>query len=65
MLILELLNKDPYIVSEGYLLIILYSKSSVCMDKNGKDTRHTNHIASRINSVRNGEECKIHKIDWC
>ena len=46
-------------------LIILDSKSAMCMAKNGKDTKHTRHIASRMHFVRNGEKCKIHKIDWC
>ena len=40
MLIHELLSKDPYIVPEETPLIILYSKYTVCMDKNGKDTKH-------------------------
>ena len=35
------------------------------MAKNGKDIKHTRHIASRMNFVRNGEKCKMHKIDWC
>ena len=35
------------------------------MDKNGKDTKHTRHIARRINFVRNGKKCKMQKIDWC
>ena len=33
------------------------------MANNGKDTKHTRHIARRINFVRNGEKCKMHKID--
>ena len=37
----------------------------MCMDNNGKDTKHTKHIARRINFVRNGEKCKMHKIEWC
>ena len=37
----------------------------MCMAKNGKDTKHTRHIARRIYFVRNGEKCKMHKIDWC
>ena len=37
----------------------------MCMAKNGKDTKHTRHIASIMHSVRNGEKCKMHKIDWC
>ena len=40
MLIHELLSKDPYIVPEETPLIILYSKYTVCTDKNGKDTKH-------------------------
>ena len=35
------------------------------MAKNGKYTKHTIHLARRKNFVRNGEKCKIHKIDWC
>ena len=34
------------------------------MAKNGKDTKHTRHIARIIHFVRNGEKCKMHKIDW-
>ena len=65
MLINELLNKDTEIVPEEYPLIILDSKYSVCMDKNGEYTKHTRHIARIINLVRNGEKCKKHNIDWC
>ena len=36
MLIHELLNKDPDIVTDEDPIIILDNKSSVCMDKNGK-----------------------------
>ena len=36
-LIHELLNKDPDIVPEEAHLIVLYSKSAMCMSKNGKD----------------------------
>ena len=35
------------------------------MDKNDKDTNHTIHIVRRIHFVRNGEKCKICKIEWC
>ena len=35
------------------------------MAKNGKDTKQTRHIASRIHFVRNEEKCKMHKIDCC
>ena len=41
------------------------SKSTVFMAKNGKDTKHTRHIAIKVHFVRNGEICKINKIDWC
>ena len=36
-----------------------------CMDNNGKNTNHTNHISRRVHFVRNSENCKMHKIDWC
>ena len=65
MLIRELLNKDPEIVPEKDPLIVLDSKSSMRMDKNGKDTKHTRHISRRMHFVRNGEKCKMHKINWC
>ena len=35
------------------------------MAKNGKDTKHTRHIGSRMHFVRNGENFKMHKIYWC
>ena len=35
------------------------------MAKNRKDTKHTRHIARRMNFVRNREKCKMHKIYWC
>ena len=50
----ELLNKDPGIVPEEYPLIILDSKSALCMARNGKDTNHTRHIVRRVHSARNG-----------
>ena len=65
MLIHELLNEDPDMVPEEYPLIVLDSKSAMCMAKNGKDTKHTRHIARRIHFVRNGEKCNMHKIDCC
>ena len=46
-------------------LIVLDSKYAICMAKNGKDTKHTRHIARIMYFVRNGEKCKMHKIDWC
>ena len=65
MLINELLNEDPYMVPNNAPLIVLGSKSDMCMVKNGKDTKHTRHIASRMHFVSNGEKCKMHKIYWC
>ena len=56
---------DPDIVTEEAPLIILYWHSSMCIANNGKDTKHTRHIARRIHFVSNGEKCKMHKIDWC
>ena len=35
------------------------------MSKNVKDTKHTIHIAKRMHFLRNGEKCKMQKIDWC
>ena len=35
------------------------------MANNGRDTKHTRHIAMIMHFVRNGEKCKMHKIDWC
>ena len=52
-------------VSKEAPLIVLDSKYSMCMAKNGRDTKHTRHIARRMNFVKNGEKCKIQKIDWC
>ena len=46
-------------------MIVLGSKSVMCMANNGKDTKHTRQISSRIHFVRNGERCKMHKIYWC
>ena len=65
LLIHEFLNKDPEIVPEEAPLIILDSKSAFCMAKNGKDTNHKRKISRRVNFVRNGKKCKMHKIEWC
>ena len=64
MLIHELLNNYPDIVTEEYPLMILDIKSSAYMDKNSKDTKHISHIARRVHFVRNGENYKMQKIDW-
>ena len=61
MLIHEFLNKDPDICPKGNPLTVLDSKSSMCMSKNGKDTKHTRHIARRINFLRNGENARCTK----
>ena len=60
-----MLNKDPDIVPEEAPLIVLDSKSDMCMAKNCKDTKHTRNISRRMHFERNGENCKMHKIDWC
>ena len=39
------LSKNIDVVQEQAPLIILDHKSSVCMDKNGKDTKHTIYIS--------------------
>ena len=59
MLIHELLKNNPDIFPEEDPLIVLDSTSAMCMDKNGKDTKHTRHIARRMHFVRNGEKFKM------
>ena len=59
----ELINEDPDMVPKKAPLIVLDSKYDMCMANNGKDTKHTRHITSRMHLVRNGEKCKMHKID--
>ena len=44
MLIHELLNEDTDMVPKEDPLILLDSKSAICMYKNGNDTKHTRHI---------------------
>ena len=56
MLFHELLNKYPDIVLSAEPLIIMDSKSVLCMDKNGKDKKHNMHNDRRVNFVRNGEK---------
>ena len=65
MLIHELLNENPDMVPKEAPLIVLDSKSAMCMAENGKDNKQTRHIARRIHFVRNGEKYKMHKIGWC
>ena len=65
MIIRIFLNKDPYIFPERAPLIILDIKSSVCIANNGKDNKHTSHTSITVYVLRNGDICKMHKIDWC
>ena len=65
MLVHEFLNEDPDMVPKEAPLIVLNSKSAMCMAKNGKDTKNTRDIARIMHFVRNGEKCKMKKIDWC
>ena len=65
MFIHEFLNKDPDIVPEEAPLIVLDSKSTMCMAKNGKYTKHTRTFSRRMNFVKNIEKCKMHKMDCC
>ena len=53
MLIHEFLKKFPDTVPEETPLI-LDIKSAVHMANNGKDNKHTRHIARRMHFVRNG-----------
>ena len=65
MLINVFLNNYLYIVTEEATIIVLDSKYALCMSKNGKDIKHTRHIARRMYFVRNGEKCNMHQIYWC
>ena len=56
------LNKDPDIVPEEAPLIVLDNKSDICMDKNGKDTKHKRHIARIMNFVRNGKSARCTRL---
>ena len=58
------MNKDPDIVLEEDPIIILDGKSAFCMANTCKDTNYIRHISRRVYLVRNGEKCKMHKIDW-
>ena len=61
-LVHKLLNEDPDMVPKESPLIVLDSKSTMCMAKNCRDNKHTRHIARRMHFVSNGEKCKMHKI---
>ena len=45
-LIHEFLNEDPDMVPKDAPLIVLDSKSAMCMAKNGNDTKHTRHLSA-------------------
>ena len=65
MLVHELLNEDPDMVPKEAPLIVLDSKSAMCMAKNGRDKKNTRYIAIRMHFVRNGDHFRMHKIEWC
>ena len=65
MLVHDFFNEDPDMVPKEAPLIVLDSKSAMCMAKNGKDIKHTRHIARIMHFVSNGEKSKMHKIDRC
>ena len=48
--------KDPYIVPGEAPMIVLDSKSAMCMNNNVKYTKHKMHIARRMHLVRNSEK---------
>ena len=54
MLIHELLDKDTDILPEEAPMILFDGKSAMFMANNGKDSKHTRHIASIMYSVSNG-----------
>ena len=62
MLIRNFLNKDTDRIPEENPLIILDSKSAVCMSKNVKYTNHTIYISRRLHSASNGEKLKMRNI---
>ena len=35
------------------------------MAYNVKYNKHTSYITRRVKVLKNGEKCKLHKIDWC
>ena len=59
------MNKDSYIVRKEDIIIILDSKSAVCISKNGKDTNHTRQFSRILYFLRDGKNRKMHKIGWC
>ena len=43
---------------------MLDRKSAVCMSNTGKDNKHIRYISRGVHFVRNGENWKMHNIDW-
>ena len=41
----DLMNKDSEVFPEQSPIIILYINPAMCIDKNGKDNKHTIHIS--------------------
>ena len=54
MLIHEFLNKYPDIFPKKAPLVVLDSKSDMCMAKNGKDNKNKRQTVRRIHLVNNG-----------
>ena len=48
MLVHEFLNEDTDMVPKEAPLVVLGNKSNMCIANNGKDTKHTRHIARII-----------------
>ena len=44
---------------EEYSMVILDSKSAVCIDTHGKDNKHNRQNFRIVHDVKNGEKCKI------
>ena len=51
----EMMDKDPNMVPEHAPVKLLDSKPSICVAKNGKDTKHIRYISRSMHLVRNGE----------
>ena len=58
-------NKDLDVVPEQAQLVILDSKSYVCMSKNGKNTIHTIQITRIIHFLLNGVDINMYNTVWC
>ena len=61
----ELMNKDLYVVPQQAPIIIFDRKPDVCMEKNGKDIKHTRQISRIMHFVINGEGLNLHETVWC